>query len=59
MTRRLRLFPKYALLIIALVGGMLLAASAVSLYFSWRETRQHLVDLQAEKAQSAATRIEK
>ncbi|HEX7383075.1 MAG TPA: GAF domain-containing protein, partial [Burkholderiaceae bacterium] len=56
--RRWRLFPKYALLIIALVGGMLLAASAVSLYFSWRETRQHLVALQVEKAEGAATRIE-
>jgi GAF domain-containing protein/HAMP domain-containing protein len=55
---RWRLFPKYALLIIALVGGMLLAASAISLYFSWREARSHLVALQIEKAQGAAARIE-
>ena len=58
MTRRLRLFPKYALLIIALVGGMLIASGALSIYFSYRETEAHLVALQVEKAQSAATRIE-
>ena len=55
---RWRLFPKYATLIIALVAGVLLASGAVSLYFSWRETQAHLVALQAEKAQGAATRIE-
>ena len=57
MTRR-RLFPRYALLIIALVGGMLIASSAVSLYFSWRENERQLLALQAEKAQAAALRIE-
>jgi GAF domain-containing protein/HAMP domain-containing protein len=56
--RRWRLFPKYALLIITLVGGMLVASGAISVYFSWRETEAHLVALQAEKAQSAAARIE-
>jgi signal transduction histidine kinase len=56
--RRWRLFPKYALLIIALVGGMLAASGAISIYFSYRETEAHLVALQIEKAQSAATRIE-
>ncbi len=55
---RWRLFPKYATLIIALVAGVLLASGTVSLYFSWRETKAHLVALQAEKAQGAATRIE-
>ncbi|HEX2542918.1 MAG TPA: ATP-binding protein [Caldimonas sp.] len=58
MTRRWRLFPKYALLIITLVGGMLVASGAIGVYFSWRETEAHLAALQAEKAQSAATRIE-
>jgi signal transduction histidine kinase len=57
-TLRLHLFPKYAALIIALVTGVLLVSGAVSLYFSWRETRAHLVALQAEKAQGAAARIE-
>jgi hypothetical protein len=51
-SRHWRLFPKYATLIIALVGG------ALSLLFSWREIQAHLVALQAEKAQGAATRIE-
>ncbi len=58
MTRRWRLFPKYALLIITLVGGMLVASGAIGIYFSWRETEAHLVALQIEKAQNAATRIE-
>jgi signal transduction histidine kinase len=58
MTPRWRLFPKYALLIIALVGGLLIASGAVSIYFSWRENEQNLIALQAEKAQAAAARIE-
>ncbi len=58
MTPRWRLFPKYALLIIALVSALLSASGAVSIYFSYRETREHLVALQVEKAQAAATRIE-
>ena len=59
MTRRWRLFPKYALLIIALVGGMLIVSAAIGLYFSWRETEAHLRALQDEKARSAADRIER
>src|SRR5450755_2235652 len=58
MTRRWRLFPKYALLIITLVGGVLVASGAIGIYFSWRETEAHLASLQVEKAESAATRIE-
>ncbi|MEO6363617.1 MAG: cache domain-containing protein, partial [Caldimonas sp.] len=58
MTPRWRLFPKYALLIIALVGGLLIASGAISIYFSWLESRRNLVALQDEKAQAAATRIE-
>ena len=34
MTRRWRLFPKYALLIIALVGGMLVASAMISVISS-------------------------
>lgn len=56
-TLRWRLFPKYATLVIALVGNMLVASGGISLYFSYRENQQHLVELQREKAQSAATRI--
>ena len=58
MTRRWRLFPKYALLIVALVAGMVLASGAISIYFSHRENQDHLVALQNEKAQGAASRIE-
>ncbi|MEO8079410.1 MAG: cache domain-containing protein, partial [Caldimonas sp.] len=58
MTPRWRLFPKYALLIIALVGGMLIASGAISIYSSWLENRRNLIALQEEKAQAAATRIE-
>ncbi|OUM00823.1 GAF domain-containing protein [Variovorax sp. JS1663] len=58
MARRWHLFPKYALLIIALVGGMLVASGAVVIYFSYRENQEHVIALQAEKAQAAATRIE-
>ncbi len=37
---------------------MLLASGAIGSYFSWRETEANLVELQTEKAQSAAARIE-
>ena len=56
--RRWHLFPKYALLIIALVCSTLVASGAVVIYFSLRENQAHVVALQAEKAQAAATRIE-
>jgi signal transduction histidine kinase/putative methionine-R-sulfoxide reductase with GAF domain len=58
MMPRWRLFGKYATLIIALVGGALLASGMLSLYFSYRENQEHLVALQQEKALAAATRIE-
>ena len=57
-TSRWRLFPKYATLIILVAAGVLVAGGVLSLYFSWSETRAHLVALQLEKAQGAATRIE-
>ena len=58
MNLRWRLFPKYATLIIALVGGMLVVSGGISLYFSYRENQDHLFALQREKAQAAAARIE-
>ena len=58
MTRRFGLFPKYAALIISLVGLLLVGSGAVGLYFSYRENTDSLVALQFEKAQGAATRIE-
>ena len=58
MSRRWRLFPKYATLIISLVAGLLVTSGAVSIYFSYYDTQNYLVALQAEKAQGAAARIE-
>ncbi|MCC7486680.1 MAG: GAF domain-containing protein [Burkholderiales bacterium] len=58
MSPRWRLFAKYAAFIIALVTAALLASGVTSLYFSWRESQEHLVALQREKASAAATRIE-
>jgi hypothetical protein len=58
MRRRWRLFPKYALLIMTVVGVLLVASGAIGVYFSWRETEANLVALQQEKAESAAARIE-
>jgi len=49
-TSRWRLFPKYATLIILVAAGVLVAGGVLSLYFSWSETRAHLVALQLEKA---------
>lgn len=53
-----RLFRKYLLLILSLTTIVLLASSAISLYFSYREIRAALADLQHEKAVGAASRIE-
>ena len=58
MTPRWRLFTKYAAFIIALVTAALLASGMTSLYFSYRENQDHLINLQREKALAAATRIE-
>jgi signal transduction histidine kinase len=53
-----RLFRKYLLLILSLVTSVLLASSAVSLYFSYQENKAALASLQHEKAMRAASRIE-
>ena len=51
------LFVKYAVLIAVLVGGMLVAATASSTWFAWRENRAQLVALQVAQADAASTRI--
>ncbi|MGE5128484.1 MAG: GAF domain-containing protein [Sphingomonadaceae bacterium] len=56
--RRRRLFRKYFVPIILLVGGALLASGAIGLYFSYQENKAALASLQREKAVSAAARIE-
>ncbi|MDM0024778.1 sensor histidine kinase [Variovorax saccharolyticus] len=53
-----RLFRKYFLLILSLVTTVLLASSAISLYFSYQENKTALASLQHEKAVGAASRIE-
>ena len=57
-THRGKLFRKYLLLIMTLVGLALLASGAISLVFSYRETTAALASLQREKAIGAASRIE-
>jgi signal transduction histidine kinase len=52
------LFPKYAALLVALVGGTLIINSAIEMYYSYGESRQALIAVQREKAQGAAAVIE-
>ena len=53
-----RLFRKYLLLILTLVTGVLLASGAITIYFTYQETKTALASLQHEKALGAASRIE-
>jgi len=57
-TSRGRLFRKYLILILSLVMITLLASSAISIYFTYQETKSSLASLQHEKAIGAASRIE-
>jgi signal transduction histidine kinase len=54
---RRRLFTKYALLFIGLIGGALLINSGLDFWFSYQENKAALVRVQQEKAASAAQRI--
>ena len=53
-----RLFRKYVVVLLLLVGGVLLVSSAVDLYFSYQETKQALIRIEHEQAGGAAARIE-
>ena len=53
-----RLFRKYAVYFVALVGATLIASGASSLFFAYQQNRAALFDLQREKAAGAASRIE-
>jgi len=55
---RRRLFRKYALLFVGLVGATLLITSGFDFWFSYQENKAALIRLQQEKAQAAAERIE-
>src|SRR5436190_11483824 len=54
---RRRLFRKYALIFVALVGAALLINSGFDFWFSYQENKTALVRVQQEKAESAAQRI--
>ena len=54
---RRRLFRKYALLFIALVGAALLVTSGFDFWFSYQENKAALIRIQQEKAEAAAQRI--
>jgi signal transduction histidine kinase len=53
-----RLFRKYVVVLLVLMGGVLMASSLVELYFSYRETQRSIVRVQRAKAVAAAAGIE-
>jgi signal transduction histidine kinase len=53
-----KLFRKYIMLFVALVGGTLLASGALEVWFSYQEHKAALARIQQEKALAAAARIE-
>ena len=53
-----KLFRKYVVLFVTLVGGALLTSGLIGIYFSYQENKTALVSIQREKAQAAAFRIE-
>jgi len=53
-----RLFRKYVVVLVALVGGVLIASGLVELYLTYKETRRAVISVQSEKAVAAAERIE-
>ena len=52
------LFLKYVVLFVALVGGVLVINAALDLYFVYQENRRASIEVQREKAEAAAQRIE-
>jgi signal transduction histidine kinase/DNA-binding response OmpR family regulator len=54
-----KLVRKYALFLVALVGGVLTISSLVDLYFSYQEAKREVARLEREKALGAADRIER
>jgi len=58
-SRRRTLFRKYLVVLLLLVGGVLVAASATELYFTYQEAKRALVRIEREKALAAAERIDR
>jgi len=52
------LFLKYVILFVALVTGVLVLNAALDLYFVYQDNRRAAIDVQREKAESAAQKIE-
>lgn len=52
------LFLKYIVLFVGLVGGVLVINAALDLYFVYQENRRASIEVQREKAEAAAQRIE-
>ena len=57
MTLRRPLFVKYAVLITVLSGVALLASGAIEIYFSYRQHRATLAEVQRDKAAAAASSV--
>jgi signal transduction histidine kinase len=53
-----RLYRKYVVVLLVLVGGVLMVSSLVELYFAYRETQRAIVRVERAKAVAAAGRIE-
>jgi signal transduction histidine kinase/CheY-like chemotaxis protein/HPt (histidine-containing phosphotransfer) domain-containing protein len=53
-----RLFRKYVVVLLVLVGGVLMASSLVELYFVYLETQRSITRVERAKAVAAAGRIE-
>jgi signal transduction histidine kinase/HAMP domain-containing protein len=58
MRTRGTLFRKYVIVLIAFIGGMLIARGMMELYMSYRDNKAAMLRLQSEKATGAALRIE-
>ena len=54
---RTSLLGRYAVYLAALLSAALLTSAGVDLYFTYRETRRFIDELQTEKARGAASRI--
>ena len=52
------LFLKYVVLFVGLVTGVLVINAALDLYFVYQDNRRASIDVQREKAEAAAQRIE-
>ena len=57
MTLRQPLFVKYAVLILVLSGAALLVSGAIEIYFSERQQRATLAEVQRDKAAAAASSV--